>query len=118
MLTSFKDAKSRFQKVLSIFVYSVQPTSLPDLNVLADIGQVSSTSPGDDVFQHNEKCGMIQNNNVKVCILWYTLANDVNPMLTFILETVGNTSGYAGAHQRRESNTESYGQKGRTRAFW
>ncbi|EZF33712.1 hypothetical protein H109_02897 [Trichophyton interdigitale MR816] len=65
MLTSFKDAKSRFQKVLSIFVYSVQPTSLPDLNVLADIGQVSSTSPGDDVFQHNEKCGMIQNNNVK-----------------------------------------------------
>ncbi|EFE29921.1 uncharacterized protein ARB_03262 [Trichophyton benhamiae CBS 112371] len=36
-----------------------------DLNVLADIGQVSSTSPGDDVFQHNEKYGMIQNKNVK-----------------------------------------------------
>ncbi|KMQ45540.1 hypothetical protein A7D00_5397 [Trichophyton violaceum] len=59
------NAKSRFQKVLSIFVYSVQPTSMPDLNVLADIGQISSTSPGDDVFQHNEKYGMIQNKNVK-----------------------------------------------------
>ena len=73
MLTSFTDAKSRFQKVLSIFVYSVQPTSMPDLNVLADIGQISSTSPGDDVFQHNEKYGMIQNKNVKVCTLWPTM---------------------------------------------
>ncbi|KAK2877209.1 hypothetical protein FQN49_001333 [Arthroderma sp. PD_2] len=59
------DAKNRFKKIFSIFIYSVQPTSPPDLNVLADIGQASSTTRVEDPLRYSEQYGMIQNKNVK-----------------------------------------------------
>ncbi|KAF3483315.1 uncharacterized protein GIQ15_02639 [Arthroderma uncinatum] len=59
------DAKTQFQKILSIFIYSVQPTSPPDLNVLADIGQASSSTRVEDPLRYSEQYGMIQNKNVK-----------------------------------------------------
>ncbi|EFR04766.1 hypothetical protein MGYG_07773 [Nannizzia gypsea CBS 118893] len=79
-----EDAKCRFKKILSIFVYSVQPTSPPDLNALADIGQASPTSPTEDPIQYNEKYGMILNKNVKrrsgAPVVMPVPIKDVNPI--------------------------------------
>ncbi|EEQ31056.1 conserved hypothetical protein [Microsporum canis CBS 113480] len=59
------DAKNQLKKILSIFIYSVQPSSPPDLNILADIGQASSTTRIENPLQYSEQYGMIQNKNVK-----------------------------------------------------
>ncbi|KMP09082.1 hypothetical protein CIRG_08763 [Coccidioides immitis RMSCC 2394] len=57
-----EDAKRRFMTLYSIFIYSVQPTSPTDLNVLADITSLVSTK---DPLQYGPGYGMIQNKNVK-----------------------------------------------------
>ncbi|WEW61198.1 CDC27 protein [Emydomyces testavorans] len=56
------DARRKFKAVYSIFVYSVQPTSPPDLNILADIMDIVSSQ---DPLQYGPMYGMIQNKNVK-----------------------------------------------------
>ncbi|KAK2803098.1 hypothetical protein FQN51_003842 [Onygenales sp. PD_10] len=59
------DAKSLYQTIFSIFVHSVQPTRLQDLNVLADIGHDLLVSQPEDPLEHGRRYGMIQNKNVK-----------------------------------------------------
>src|SRR5436190_20867496 len=63
---SAADAKSQFQTIFSIFVYSLQPTSLQDLNVLSDVGHELLISQPEDPLKCGSQYGMIQNNNVKV----------------------------------------------------
>ena len=60
------DAKSQFKSIFSIFVYSVQPTSPQDLNVLADLGHTILESQPEDPLECGPRYGMIQNKNVKV----------------------------------------------------
>lgn len=61
------DVKSQMQ-VSSMFVYSVQSASPPDLNVLADLGHTILESQPEDPLTSGPKYGMIQNKNVKVWI--------------------------------------------------
>lgn len=49
-------------------MYSVQPISPPDLNVLADLGHTILESQPEDPLISGPKYGMIQNKNVKVWI--------------------------------------------------
>ncbi|CAG8254077.1 unnamed protein product [Penicillium nalgiovense] len=61
-----QDAKSTFQSISTIHVYSLQPTALPDLNVLVDANrEISSTHGQDDPLECGKQWGMIQNRNVK-----------------------------------------------------
>lgn len=61
------DVKSQMQ-VSSIFMYSVQPASPPDLNVLASLGHTILESQPEDPLISGPKYGMIQNKNVKVLL--------------------------------------------------
>ncbi|KAJ9296529.1 hypothetical protein DTO271G3_5227 [Paecilomyces variotii] len=61
-----EDAKSTFQSIHSIHIYSLQPTILQDLNVLTDVGrEISSTYANEDPLELGQLWGMIQNKNVK-----------------------------------------------------
>jgi DNA polymerase delta subunit 3 len=61
------DAKSTFQSISTIHVYSLQPTALPDLNVLVDANrEILSTHGQEDPLECGKQWGMIQNRNVKV----------------------------------------------------
>ncbi|OQE15130.1 hypothetical protein PENFLA_c033G08432 [Penicillium flavigenum] len=61
-----EDAKSTFQSISTIHVYSLQPTALPDLNVLVDANrEISSTHGQEDPLECGKQWGMIQNRNVK-----------------------------------------------------
>lgn len=61
------DAKSTFQSISTIHVYSLEPTALPDLNVLVDANrEIASTHAQDDPLECGKQWGMIQNRNVKV----------------------------------------------------
>lgn len=63
------DAKSTFQSIHSIHIYSLQPTILQDLNVLTDVGrEISATYANEDPLELGQLWGMIQNENVKVCL--------------------------------------------------
>ncbi|KAJ5195971.1 hypothetical protein N7449_006450 [Penicillium cf. viridicatum] len=61
-----EDAKSTFQSISTIHVYSLQPTALPDLNVLVDANrEIASTHGQEDPLECGKQWGMIQNRNVK-----------------------------------------------------
>ncbi|KAJ6148344.1 hypothetical protein N7497_010326 [Penicillium chrysogenum] len=61
-----EDAKSTFQSISTIHVYSLQPTALPDLNVLVDANrEILSTHGQEDPLECGKQWGMIQNRNVK-----------------------------------------------------
>lgn len=56
--------RKQFDEIYTIFMYSVQPGPLPDLNVLTD---VCVKSPADPLL-HGKTWGMITNPYVKVRI--------------------------------------------------
>ena len=61
------DAKSTFQSISVIHVYSVQPNVLQDLNVLTDVArEVATAHAQEDPLEFGKQWGMIQNRNVKV----------------------------------------------------
>ncbi|PGH03322.1 hypothetical protein AJ79_07400 [Helicocarpus griseus UAMH5409] len=59
------EAKTQFRTISAIFVHSVQPTRLQDLNVLSDIGHDTLESHPEDPLEYGGQCGMILNKNVK-----------------------------------------------------
>ncbi|KAJ5178418.1 uncharacterized protein N7500_001117 [Penicillium coprophilum] len=61
-----EDAKSTFQSISTIHVYSLEPTALPDLNVLVDSNrEIARTYGQEDPLEFGKQWGMIQNRNVK-----------------------------------------------------
>ncbi|KGQ01049.1 hypothetical protein PAAG_12242 [Paracoccidioides lutzii Pb01] len=58
------EAKSQFQKIFSIFVHSVQPTRVQDLNIMSDIGHDILESQIEDPLEYGKIYGMILNKNV------------------------------------------------------
>ncbi|KAJ5812946.1 DNA polymerase subunit Cdc27 [Penicillium robsamsonii] len=61
-----EDAKSTFQSISTIHVYSLEPTALPDLNVLVDSNrEIARTHGQEDPLEFGKQWGMIQNRNVK-----------------------------------------------------
>ena len=61
------DAKSTFQSISTIHVYSLEPTTLPDLNVLVDVNrEIASTHGQEDPLECGKQWGMIQNRDVRV----------------------------------------------------
>ncbi|RAH49912.1 uncharacterized protein BO95DRAFT_459858 [Aspergillus brunneoviolaceus CBS 621.78] len=61
-----EDAKATFQSIASIYVYSLQPTVLQDLNVLTDVARETLANHAqEDPLEHGSSWGMIQNKNVK-----------------------------------------------------
>ncbi|PLB51212.1 hypothetical protein P170DRAFT_355306 [Aspergillus steynii IBT 23096] len=62
----FEDAKSTFESIASIYVYSIQPTILQDLNVLTDVSrEMIKNHAHEDPLEFGKQWGMIQNQNVK-----------------------------------------------------
>ncbi|PYH41569.1 uncharacterized protein BP01DRAFT_360219 [Aspergillus saccharolyticus JOP 1030-1] len=60
------DAKAMFQSIASIYVYSLQPTVLQDLNVLTDVARETLANHAqEDPLEYGPSWGMIQNKNVK-----------------------------------------------------
>lgn len=60
-------AKATFQAISSIYVYSLQPTVLEDLNVLIDASrEIVATYGNEDPLEFGKQWGMIQNSHVKV----------------------------------------------------
>lgn len=81
------DAKLTFQSISTIHVYSLQPTALPDLNVLVDANrEIASTHGQEDPLECGKQWGMIQNRNVKV---GHSLLRQVYLDLMFILFSGG-----------------------------
>ncbi|GKZ19435.1 hypothetical protein AbraIFM66951_011045 [Aspergillus brasiliensis] len=61
-----EDAKATFQSVSSIYVYSLQPTVLQDLNVLTDVaGEMVAKHAQEDPLEYGKSWGMIQGNKVR-----------------------------------------------------
>ncbi|KAF5866455.1 hypothetical protein ETB97_012007 [Aspergillus alliaceus] len=61
-----EDAKATFESISSIYIYSLQPTVLQDLNVLTDVcREVLSNHSQEDPLEYGKQWGMIQNKNVK-----------------------------------------------------
>ncbi|XRM47978.1 hypothetical protein ABZX51_010925 [Aspergillus tubingensis] len=61
-----EDAKATFQSISSIYVYSLQPTVLQDLNVLTDVaGEMIAKHAQEDPLEYGKTWGMIQGNNVR-----------------------------------------------------
>jgi DNA polymerase delta subunit 3 len=61
------DAKASFESISSVYVYSLEPATLQDLNVLADVRQeMLSTYGKDDPLELGAQWGMIQSKTVKV----------------------------------------------------
>ncbi|KAL2829173.1 DNA polymerase subunit Cdc27 [Aspergillus cavernicola] len=61
-----EDAKTTFESISSIYVYSLQPTVLQDLNVLTDVGREMLVNHAqEDPLELGKQWGMIQNTNVK-----------------------------------------------------
>ncbi|EEH44755.2 uncharacterized protein PADG_01044 [Paracoccidioides brasiliensis Pb18] len=58
------EAKSQFQTIFSIFMHSVQPTRVQDLNVMSDIGHDIFESQIEDPLEYGKIYGMILNKNV------------------------------------------------------
>lgn len=60
------DAKATFDSISMIYVYSLQPNTLQDLNVLVDVSREILTSFGnEDPLELGKYWGMIQNENVR-----------------------------------------------------
>ncbi|KAL3474002.1 DNA polymerase subunit Cdc27 [Aspergillus californicus] len=61
-----EDAKSTFESISSIYIYSLQPTILQDLNVLTDVArEMLIKHAQEDPLAFGKEWGMIQNPNVK-----------------------------------------------------
>ncbi|KAJ0419042.1 DNA polymerase subunit Cdc27 [Aspergillus carlsbadensis] len=61
-----EDAKSTFESISSIYVYSLQPTLIQDLNVLTDVAREMLVAHAkEDPLEYGKQWGMIQNKNVK-----------------------------------------------------
>ncbi|KAL4903241.1 DNA polymerase subunit Cdc27 [Aspergillus multicolor] len=61
-----EDAKFTFESLSSIYVYSLQPTILQDLNVLTDVSREMLVNHAqEDPLEYGKHWGMIQNSNVK-----------------------------------------------------
>ncbi|KAL4733264.1 DNA polymerase subunit Cdc27 [Aspergillus similis] len=61
-----EDAKSTFESISSIYIYSLQPTILQDLNVLTDVSREMLVNHAqEDPLEYGKQWGMIQNKNVK-----------------------------------------------------
>ncbi|KAL4761059.1 uncharacterized protein BDW70DRAFT_54612 [Aspergillus foveolatus] len=61
-----EDAKSTFESISSIYIYSLQPTILQDLNVLTDVSREMLVNHAqEDPLEYGKQWGMIQNTNVK-----------------------------------------------------
>jgi DNA polymerase delta subunit 3 len=61
------EAKATFESISSIHIYSLQPNTLQDLNVLLEVGREIVSSFGDeDPLELGKQWGMIQNEQVKV----------------------------------------------------
>ncbi|KAL2856911.1 DNA polymerase subunit Cdc27 [Aspergillus pseudodeflectus] len=61
-----EDAKSTFESLSSIYIYSLQPTLLQDLNVLTDVAREMLVAHAkEDPLEYGKQWGMIQNKNVK-----------------------------------------------------
>ncbi|KGY15578.1 hypothetical protein PABG_11571 [Paracoccidioides brasiliensis Pb03] len=58
------EAKSQFQTIFSIFMHSVQPTRVQDMNVMSDIGHDIFESQIEDPLEYGKIYGMILNKNV------------------------------------------------------
>lgn len=72
---SFAEAKATFESIFSIYVHSLQPTVLQDLNVLTDVSrELATTYAKDDPLELGKQWGMIQNTNVKVCLLRHAIS--------------------------------------------
>lgn len=66
-LMRFADAKAIFESISSIYVYSLQPAVLQDLNVLTDVSrEMLANHAQEDPLEYGKQWGMIQNTNVKV----------------------------------------------------
>ncbi|GAB1210972.1 hypothetical protein ATERTT37_000082 [Aspergillus terreus] len=60
------DAKASFESISFVYVYSLEPATLQDLNVLADVRQeMLSTYGKDDPLELGAQWGMIQSKTVK-----------------------------------------------------
>ncbi|PYH96422.1 hypothetical protein BO71DRAFT_349003 [Aspergillus ellipticus CBS 707.79] len=61
-----EDAKSTFQYIASIHVYSLQAAVLQDLNVLTDVNvEMMANHAQEDPLEHGKTWGMIQGKNVR-----------------------------------------------------
>ncbi|RMZ36735.1 hypothetical protein AFCA_008143 [Aspergillus flavus] len=61
-----EDAKTTFESISSIYIYSLQQTVLQDLNVLTDVSRETvSNHSQEDPLEYGGQWGMIQNKNVK-----------------------------------------------------
>ncbi|KAL4787997.1 DNA polymerase subunit Cdc27 [Aspergillus varians] len=61
-----EDAKATFESISSVYVYSLQPTLLQDLNSLTDACREMLVSHAqEDPLEYGKQWGMIQNTNVK-----------------------------------------------------
>jgi hypothetical protein len=71
LVANFKiDAKSTFESISSIHIYSLQPTVLQDHNVLTDVHrEMLAAHAHEDPLEYGKYWGMIQNKNVKVSFL-------------------------------------------------
>jgi hypothetical protein len=75
------DAKSTFESISSIHIYSLQPTVLQDLNVLTDVHrEMLAAHAHEDPLEYGKQWGMIQNKNVKVTVLKF-VAIDLNELI-------------------------------------
>lgn len=86
------DAKSTFQNISSIHMYSLEPTVLQDLNVLTDVSrEMLATYAHEDPLEYGKEWGMIQNKNVKVHLSGSQIFLTGHPKLSFI-STAANRS--------------------------
>ncbi|KAL4931941.1 uncharacterized protein BDV17DRAFT_280014 [Aspergillus undulatus] len=61
-----EDAKATFESISSVYIYSLQPAVLQDLNVLTDVGREMLVNHAqEDPLEYGKQWGMIQNANVK-----------------------------------------------------
>jgi hypothetical protein len=63
------DAKDKFESISTIYIYSIQPNAVQDLNTLTDVSREIWTAYGkDDPLELGATWGMIQNRYVKVSL--------------------------------------------------
>ncbi|KAL4971473.1 DNA polymerase subunit Cdc27 [Aspergillus desertorum] len=61
-----EDARSTFESISCLYVYSLQPTILQDLNVLTDVSREMLVNHAqEDPLEYGKQWGMVQNENVK-----------------------------------------------------
>ncbi|PKY05591.1 hypothetical protein P168DRAFT_325934 [Aspergillus campestris IBT 28561] len=61
-----EDAKATFESIASVYIYSLQPTILQDLNVLTEVARETVADHAhEDPLVYGKQWGMIQNSNVK-----------------------------------------------------